>query len=892
MTAYQNPTIDAVLESAEASPRAPEILAPAGGREQFFAALNAGADAVFLGLKAFNARSRAENFTADDLRELVPLAHRYGMKVLVTLNVLVKDAELEALIDTLSVLEEIEVDAAIVQDLGVVRIARRHFPHLRLHASTQMAVHNLAGVREAARLGLKRVVLARELTALELKKIRASVPRDAVEIEAFCHGSLCYSYSGLCFFSGAQDARSGNRGECAYTCRQPYKILNEPGHGFLFSMKDLSTADDLKLLVDAGIDTLKIEGRKKDAQYVGTVVKIYRQKLDETLGRGTLRPDAPTEARTLAEGEGPASLARDLALSFHRDTTRFFLKGRYDENVIDLDNPTHKGIRAGVVIGVSGRVVRVNAEIALERFDGLRVDSPEATYHAKPQHGDDVKSSASGLAHRYRNEVIQFSLREMRVDGIKVPVAAAGAIVDIELPEGVATPRVGDIVHKTRSDDLKRRTERMTHVPAGAKLRALRYVDVSVAIDADGPEVVLTATVSKQGSVLCRASLTAPKARPTGASDLESELRDLLGLFGNAGMIARAVAVQGDARWFVPRSRLKALKSALVDALPAAYEAHVEKRRTCAQAAVKAEGRARLEDRAQARLNEKTQWAVKIDRLEYLETLASFCADAPAFDLTEIVFEPKRAFLDKHSPESMVERLVAFGRSHGVKIRLAFPTVIRAWDEPLLRVWFSACAAAGITAFELGNLGTFELLRTWDLKADEADLASDFTLYSLNNQATRLWCEMGVSTVSLSIEDDVGDLRSHLARWPWEQAAPQAILYKDTPLFIAESCSLTALHNGCPTSKVCGYRTLEVENDEGERFFVAHENCKSIVYGKEAFSLTHRRAALEELGVRRFRLDFLTRPYSPSDMCAVLDAALGAQAVPGTHTANFDRALL
>lgn len=152
--------------------RVPEILAPAGGREQFLAALNAGADAVFLGLKAFNARARAENFDVDSLKELVPLAHHYGMQVLVTVNVVIKEAELESLIDTLSALEALEVDAIIVQDQAVGAIARRFFPGLRLHASTQMAVHNLAGVVKAASLGYRRVVLARELTAKEIKDIK------------------------------------------------------------------------------------------------------------------------------------------------------------------------------------------------------------------------------------------------------------------------------------------------------------------------------------------------------------------------------------------------------------------------------------------------------------------------------------------------------------------------------------------------------------------------------------------------------------------------------------------------------------------------------------------------------------------------------------------------
>ena len=201
----------------------PMILAPAGGKEQFMAAVNAGADAVYLGLGKFNARRRAENFTIQDLEELVPLAHEYGMQVLTTLNIVIKDDELEDAIELIAELDRLEVDAVIVQDLGVAKLVRENFPSLRLHASTQLAVHNVSGVVKAAKLGFKRVVLARETTTTEIKRIHKISEEHGIELEVFCHGSLCYSYSGLCFFSGANDARSGNRGECAYTCRKPYQ---------------------------------------------------------------------------------------------------------------------------------------------------------------------------------------------------------------------------------------------------------------------------------------------------------------------------------------------------------------------------------------------------------------------------------------------------------------------------------------------------------------------------------------------------------------------------------------------------------------------------------------------------------------------------------------------
>ena len=208
-------------------------------------------------------------------------------------------------------------------------------------------MHNEAGVVRASKLGFKRVVLARETTTTEIKRIHKASEKYGIELEVFCHGSLCYSYSGLCFFSGANDARSGNRGECAYTCRKPYKILNEPGHGFLFSMKDLDSSETLDRLIKTGVHTLKIEGRKKDVQYVTSVVRLYRKKLDELFGQSTLRDSAPDTAREDIDG---TKVRNDLNMSYQRSPTTFFLEGRYRENAIDLDNPTHKGVLLGKIL--------------------------------------------------------------------------------------------------------------------------------------------------------------------------------------------------------------------------------------------------------------------------------------------------------------------------------------------------------------------------------------------------------------------------------------------------------------------------------------------------------------------------------------------------------------
>lgn len=723
----------------------PEILAPAGGRAQFFAALNAGADAVFLGLKSFNARARAENFTPEDLRELVPLAHDYGMKVLITLNILIKDQELEDLLRTMALLEELEVDAIIVQDLGVARVARRYFPNLRLHASTQMAVHNLAGVEMARELGFRRVVLARELTATEIKKIRAKVAREDVELEVFCHGSLCYSYSGLCFFSGAEDARSGNRGECAYTCRTPYKIVSEEGQGFLFSMRDLDTSKSLDLLATAGVDTLKIEGRKKDAQYVATTVTLYRKKLDDLFGFPTLRASAPKKAQAYVASRG-AGVEEDLSLSFHRQKTSFFVQGRYHENVIDLENPTHVGLEIGAVQAIDGSRIVLRTASDLERFDGLRIAPAEEGLAANRR--------------KWANDRLEFSLRELRVGGRWAATAKRGDVVEIELPPGTSPmPEVGDLVHKVRSADLKRRVDDLSHAPEGAKPRAVRQVEVDVTVEPAGDVLRVTAACSKFGATLARTELTLPTEKAKNVGSLPGDIEQLFAWFGDQGFRANTVRFTGDASWFVPRSKLKALKQELGLALPAAYQKFTGSRLADALAELE-----QKPDAPRAKGLAERHFNIKSDQLATLREAAAFAKTNSAFRLTELTFEPKRALLADISPEQLADALAALRDETGLKVRLAVPTVVRAWDEPLLKRWFGAAQARGLVDFEVGNLGAFHLLKDWNLRAPATTLATDFTLYALNSCTNRFWQELGASRVCLSLEDDADNLASQVAR--------------------------------------------------------------------------------------------------------------------------------
>ncbi len=259
----------------------PELLAPAGSLEAFYAGFEAGADAFYLGLGDFNARRRAKNFTEKDFIAAAGFAHRHGRKVYVTLNTLVFDSEVPALMDTLSLLEEYRADGVIVQDLGVLALIREHFPSLPLHASTQMFCHNSLGAAFLKEQGVRRIILARELSIAEIGTVMKKVPMD---YEVFIHGAMCFSFSGCCLYSSYLYGDSGNRGRCRQPCRLPDGDSHPPL--FPFSMKDLAAGDYLKDLVHLGVRALKIEGRLKNAAYVYDTISYYRRCLDRIAGGG------------------------------------------------------------------------------------------------------------------------------------------------------------------------------------------------------------------------------------------------------------------------------------------------------------------------------------------------------------------------------------------------------------------------------------------------------------------------------------------------------------------------------------------------------------------------------------------------------------------------------
>ena len=326
-----------------------ELLSPAGDFETALAAFDAGADAVYCGLPDFSARAFAKNFDFASLSSLVRLARKRGKKVYVTFNTVLDEDALEEAARELSKLADIGPDGIIVQDLGVARLCRRHFPELNLHASTQLVAHNLEGVLALGELGFTRVVLARELSLAEIASI--SKRCGSIELECFIHGALCYSLSGLCLFGAMEKGRSGNRGKCPYCCRMAYpapnssRAANHEPLFYPFSMKDLRLGEDARKLVEAGVASLKIEGRMKSALYVASVTRYYRQILGPQAGVDSaafnLQPSTFNVATRITNS--------DLETVFSRRTTELYFNGSDSPSPIDSDSLGHLGTPVGTV---------------------------------------------------------------------------------------------------------------------------------------------------------------------------------------------------------------------------------------------------------------------------------------------------------------------------------------------------------------------------------------------------------------------------------------------------------------------------------------------------------------------------------------------------------------
>jgi putative protease len=400
----------------------PELLAPAGSLDAFEAAVAEGADAVYIGAPAFNARNLARHFSVAEIAAMIAFAHGRGVKVYLAANSLVKEEELAAACDMLAMCQELKPDALIIQDLGLYHLAHNHFPDLPLHASTLMAAHNSVAVKHFGAMGFERVVLAREMTLPEIKL----ACQQGVEIEVFVHGALCFAYSGLCLFSSYLGGKSGLRGRCVQPCRRRYTMLGQGGKveaGYHFSMNDLSGLGSVPELARVGVRSLKIEGRMRSRNYVASVVRAYRLALDNLHDFEAVLPEAE---KILDQAMGRQS------------TKGYFVSSQ----PVDALAPEHSG-NIGLFLGRIGNHDKGWATVKLQH--GLRV-------------GDRLRLHQEKSGERH-----SLTLKKIQSRGEQHQEAPTGWKVEVFL--GDLEVNSGDSLYKVDSRDDKGAGEQIKVAP-------------------------------------------------------------------------------------------------------------------------------------------------------------------------------------------------------------------------------------------------------------------------------------------------------------------------------------------------------------------------------------------------------------------------------------------
>lgn len=515
------------------SSQTPELLAPAGNWDCARAAIENGADAIYFGLDiGFNARARAANFHIGELRQLMLMLHRQGVRGYVTLNTLVFTEELQTLEDNVRHLADAGVDAVLVQDFGVARLIRELCPDLAVHASTQMTISNAAAIEMAEQLGVQRVVLARELSIREIGKISAAT---AMPLEAFVHGALCVAYSGQCLTSESLGGRSANRGQCAQACRLPYEVLcdDQPRDmgdvKYLLSPQDLAAHDLIPQLLDAGVSSFKIEGRLKTPEYVANTCSHYRAAIDAAIAKDTRR--LTVEQR------------RELELSFSRGFSSGWLEGSDHQQLVPGISSAKRGVRLGVLVATRGDELKIDLESPVSTGDGIVLQG-----------------------NRFEGTEIGGRVYELFEDNEPISHAESGQVV-LGMQHGTLNDQgipAGTVVWKTDDPKLTKRlrqsfeqSDPQKRVPV--ELRVLLSVDAPVRLNA---KVADAAEISITSDHICEAARKHPASTET--------LREQFSRLG--GTVYRLAEMEAEIEGspMVPLSVLGKLRKKLVAALDSA----------------------------------------------------------------------------------------------------------------------------------------------------------------------------------------------------------------------------------------------------------------------------------------------------------------------------------
>jgi putative protease len=791
----------------------PEIMSPAGYWPQLRAAIEAGADSVYFGLHHFTARAKV-GFSLAELPEVMTTLHRRGVKGFVTFNTLVFEHELGEAARALESIAEAGADAIIVQDVGILKLARRIAPHLEVHGSTQMSVSSADGVRLAQSLGARRVTLARELSLAEVRAIRASTD---CELEIFVHGALCVAYSGQCFSSEAWGGRSANRGQCAQACRLPYDMMVDgklqplADARYLLSPGDLYALEQIPEIVEIGISALKIEGRYKDATYVALTTRAYRQAVDDAWAGRASHADKLQLEQVYSRGLGP-----------------YFLTGTDHQAVVNGRAPRHRGV-------LTGRVTRISEK-------GVIVEPAEAAMIAPLKPGDGVVFDAADWRSPEEPEeggrVFEVSDREIRF---------GNGVLD------VTRIRRGDLVWRTHDPDIDKAAR--PYLEATTPLRK-QPVDVRVTARVGAPLEIEW----RAGKALVVVKSDVALVAATNRSVTVEYLREQLGRLGNTPYELANVELQPEGRPFAPASLLNRMRREAVNLL---QEKQAERPSVAAQVGqaswpvvagpalaspqgrkILAQGVSPVESEC---INRAPERGVSLRQsskpaLHLLVRTPQQLEAALAVRPASITLD----YLDLYGLKPSLERV----RAAGIAARVASPRVLKPGEERIVDFLLS-CECPILVR----SAGLLHQLR----EKPHAELVGDFSLNAANTITAAEFLSMGLRTLTPAHDLNAAQV-AELARGVGGDRL-EAILYQHLPVFHTEHCVFCRFLSTGTSYRDCGRpcesHVVELRDSAGRAHPVmADVGCRNTVFGAEAQEASRHLDEWRAAGIAHFRLEF------------------------------------
>lgn len=796
-----------------------ELLAPAGSREALVAAVENGANAIYLAGNAFGARAYASNFDREALREAIHFAHLRKVAIHVTVNTIVTDEEMEPLRDYLRFLYEAGADAVLVQDLGVARVAHETVPDLPLHASTQMSVSSLEGVRALAELGFTRVVLARELSLKEIRHICAHAP---VEIETFMHGALCVCYSGQCLMSSMIGGRSGNRGRCAQPCRLPYTLVDEKGQdvlgdkagSYLLSPRDLSTIDVIPDLIEAGVSSLKIEGRMKRPEYVATVVRTYREAID-----------------TYYAGKGYAVTQEerdDLAQIFNRDFTTAYLEGRPGKAMMSDRRPNNRGLLIGRVTAYDW-----DARIVTVKLSGRLGLGDQVDFWVKV--GGRVTATISALTD---------------AKGRAVEEGQAGDTVSFAIPSAV---RDHDRVFKVYDARLMERAKET--YASGAPVRR---IPVAIAVRAAvGEPLTVTLCDAEGHRGEGRTDFIGEPARKRPLS--EEIIRKQVSRLGTSVYEMKSLHCDIAGEVMVPMSEINEARRKAVEALDALRLKEIEAREHRPEP--------KFTDRIARPTPKKADFLVAVDTLGKAEAALAAGADG-------ILFGGESYEHRVIAPEEY-ERAWQMAREAGARIDFNTPRIVHDGQQKHVERLLAAFDAFPPDAVHVHNIAMLALVR----RLTDFAIHADYSLISYNKQTLAFLKDYGVSGATLSPELTAKEIRQ-LAK---ESPLPlTCIVHGRLELMVSNYCVTGSFLGGCgegPCTQPCTRGHFALKDRKDALFPLAMDQfCHMHVLNSKVLSMMPHAMKFRAAGIETMQIE--AKAMGEKEIAAIVKAYRKAMAFP------------